>query len=290
LPYLGASEAAGSLDLSPYQSPTSIYLEKIGEIGPKDLGNRGVWGKRLENAIAEAFEDEFPHLRAEARDVVVISNLYPWMSATLDRFVYDTQGIARRLIGVLEIKTADAWSASDWGTKEAPVCPAHVLIQLLHQMAVTGLPYGWVAVLIGTSDFRVIEIVRDERTEKMITNLVEGERRFWDLVEKRTPPKIDGSGATTDAIKRQYAEVDPEAVVQFEEDIYELIAEWHWRDHDAKAAKKALDSVANKIKDRFGKCEIGMVGERVVATYRSFSVKEKYVKAGTQRRLNVKEI
>ena len=68
-------------------------------------------------------------------------------------------------------------------------------------MLVTGAPFWYIAVLIGGQQYEYRKIPRDNED---IAALLEMEQDFWQKVESRTPPDIDGTDSCTNAIKEKY--------------------------------------------------------------------------------------
>jgi predicted phage-related endonuclease len=81
-------------------------------------------------------------------------------------------------------------------------------------LAVTGKQAADVAVLIGGQH---LEIHRIERDERLIRNLIQLERKFWQLVESDTPPDADGSESADLALRCLYPE-DSGGEMDFRED------------------------------------------------------------------------
>lgn len=288
--HVGASEAAAAAGLSPYNSRLGLYLEKTGEIEREDMGARGEWGLRMEDTIAIAFHDEHEDLLPVQREVICVSNEWPWMSCTPDRFIINNGPIEEdsETLGLLELKTVGTWGdVKSWGTKDKPELPGHYEIQVQYQLAVTGLPWCWIAVLIFPDDFRTFRVERDE---EMIKDLVKTSGDFWKLVQHKTPPSVDGSEHTADALKRKYATGEADSVIQVEEDFYELAAEFHAADEALKEAKRVKQLAENRIKDVLGENEIAKVKDHVIATWKRYPIKEHMVKASVGRKLSVKEL
>ena len=99
--------------------------------------------------------------------------------------------------GILEIKTASYHSAPQWedGVPVAYQC------QVLHQLAVTGLAWADVAVLIGGQDFRIYRIERDD---DKIADLLAREASFWQCVTHDVQPEPDGSRDAGSALQWLY--------------------------------------------------------------------------------------
>ena len=116
------------------------------------------------------------------------------MLANIDREVIGTEDVQ-----ILECKTAGINGARLW--KEG--VPEYVVLQVMHQLAVTGKQAADVAVLLGG---QTLEIHRIERDEQMIARLIELERQFWQHVETDTPPPADGTASAESALRCLYPE------------------------------------------------------------------------------------
>lgn len=251
---IGGSDAAAIWGLHPYKSALQVYLEKIGEITEEEAGEAAYWGTVLEDVVAREFSLR-TGLKVQRRNAILAHPQYPWMIANVDRFVLDPQ----RGRGVLECKTASAYRADEW---EGDRIPDHYAIQVHHYLTVTGLSYGYIAVLVGGNRFRYKLIERDEEICRM---LIEREREFWQLVESRTPPPLDGSPAASDLLDLLYpAESTRPQEITLPPTALDLIAEYEAAKAEAKAAATRAEEAANKLKAMLGEFESGAVGDRRV--------------------------
>jgi predicted phage-related endonuclease len=107
---------------------------------------------------------------------------YPFMVGNIDReIVGDERGP-----GILEIKTKGAWV--NWHSEDIP---PYYMTQVQHYLSVFGYEWSGFAVLdLGTRKVTHVDIERDD---KLISKLIHEEGKFWELVEKKIPPEIDGS-------------------------------------------------------------------------------------------------
>lgn len=87
--------------------------------------------------------------------------------------------------------------------------PEYVVLQVMHQLAVTGKQAADVAVLIGG---QTLEIHRIERDEQLIARLIELERKFWQYVETDTPPPANGTASSEAALRCLYPEDDGQII------------------------------------------------------------------------------
>jgi putative phage-type endonuclease len=175
---IGGSDAAAAVGLSPWKSPVQLWLEKTGTVEPDDLSSneRVHFGNVLEDVIADEFKRR-SGLNVQRHRATLRSPAHPFMLANIDR----------RIVGAkegLEIKTADARTASQWGDGGDEI-PMHYLLQCAHYMAVTGWQRWHVAVLIGGNDYRQYCI---DRNEVLMERLIENERVFWQHVIDQVAP------------------------------------------------------------------------------------------------------
>jgi putative phage-type endonuclease len=249
---IGSGDAAAALGLSPWESPYSLFCRKIGEIEGPEESEAMRMGKKLEDFIADLFFEEHWDKHPESLGIgsgaTVRSVAHPFMLATLDRIFRDDQGH-----GDLELKTTSIYLKDDWD--QYP--PDYVSVQVQHQLAVTGLERAWVAVLIGGQHYKDFEIARDDA---LIANLIEAEQAFWQRVLDKTPPPVDGSDSTIEALRARYDEPDPGSVIELghhwsaplleAREAYEQVI----ADYEAK-----LTQVKAQIMEKMGDHEIGTV-------------------------------
>lgn len=196
---IGGSDAAAALGLHPYKSAYELFLEKTGMLEPEDIsGKENVhFGIVLEDTVAAEYSRRTGR-KVRRRNAVLTHPGIPFMRANLDREVVGERRI-------LECKTADLWTADQWGEEGTDQVPDHYLIQCLHYLAVTDSEVADLAVLIGGNRFRIYLI---ERNDELIAQIIEGENDFWQKVQSGTPPDPDGSSSTGNAIKRMWGKDD----------------------------------------------------------------------------------
>lgn len=189
--FIGASDAAAALNLSPWRTAADLWLEKRGALPPFEGNAATRWGKLLE-----------PLLRQEYAEATGRSVYLP-----PERLVHPRVGfIAAHPDGVtadhraLELKTAR--TAEGWGEPGTDEIPEAYTIQVQHILMVTELPVADVAVLVGGSDFRLYEVPADGELQAAI---LEAELEFWHYVESDIQPPIDyrAPGALA-VVKRLY--------------------------------------------------------------------------------------
>lgn len=178
--YIGASDAAAVLGMSRWSTPLEVWALKTGQIPQKDLSDKLAveLGNELEAVCARLFTKRTGK-KVHRVNETVYHPKYPFIAANLDRRVVGEDA-------VLEIKTAGAWAAKSWEGEEVP---QEVIIQVMHQLAVTGKSVGYACCLIGGNmDFHIKTVQRDDEA---IKNIIDKEVAFWkSFVEPKVMPTI----------------------------------------------------------------------------------------------------
>lgn len=249
---IGGSDAAVVCGLSRWKSPITLWMEKTGQVDPEPLGESAYWGSTLEPIIRAEFADRTGYRIKEIK-AILQHKRFPFMLANLDGIITDPH-IGE---GVFEAKTANAYSAAEW---EQGI-PDEYALQIQHYMAVTGLRFAYVAVLIGGSKFLWRSIERDEA---VIDLIIQMESRFWRLVEQRIPPEIDGSKASVELLNRLYPS-SRKASIELPDEAKELIDQYEVAQAEEKRIGEVKDLAANKLKAMLADNETGSVGNRLVS-------------------------
>ena len=227
-------------------------FEKTGQVEPEPAGEAAYWGSVMEALIREEFTNR-TGLRVRQVQAILQHQRFPFMLANLDGVVNDPD----RGEGIFEAKTASAYTAPDW---EMGI-PDQYALQVQHYMAVTGMSFVYVAVLIGGNKFmwRLVE-----RDEAVIDLIIQMESRFWKLVLLRIPPQIDGSKASLTLLNRLYPtgvkssiELPPEALT--------LISQYEDAQDKEKKAAEEKELASNKLKVMLKEHELGVIDDRQVS-------------------------
>jgi len=276
---IGASDAAAIMSESPWKSRYALWAEKVHGIETTEESERMKWGLLLEPAISDAFTqwaeenlDSFTHVSPDGNGRVIRRHPeYDFLGATLDRLVYAGDD----LIGVLEIKTTDGRNHADW--QDGP--PLYYQIQVQHQLMVTGLPMGWIAVLIGGNQFKVFEC---PRFNNFIEILKSNEIAFWRMIENKTQPIVDGSDSTTAALRLLHPNDDGSEIELNERDWQDDID--HLDELKAKIKEYQADMavIENNLKSVIGASTFAHVGE-FTYSYKTQTRKAHEVKESTFR-------
>ncbi|MBT1536036.1 YqaJ viral recombinase family protein [Ralstonia solanacearum] len=207
---IGGSDAAAAVGLNPYKSQLELWLEKVGrdtdlpKPDPTDAAEPVYWGALLEPIVAAAYTQQTGR-RVRKVNAVLRHPTVPFMLANLDREVIGVPDVQ-----ILECKTAGEWGSRGW--QGGP--PDYVILQVQHQLAVTGKQAADVAVLLCGQR---LEVHRIERDDALIAQLIDLEAAFWRYVETDRPPPGDGSESADRALHCLYP-ADGGGTVDFSDD------------------------------------------------------------------------
>ncbi len=226
-----------------YQSNVGVLAEKIDPEPPVDEedSERAHWGKLLEPVILSEFA------RCTSRHVFAAGELlrstrWPFLQCTLD-------GKQREVatdrdwfpVEAKNTRASDMW---------ADGIPAHVWIQIQHQLAVTGKPWGSVAVLLWGSEFKHQDVPRDD--EFINEQLVPRCEEFWKLVQAGGPPPTPtGHPDTTKALAKIFPDTTEETVV-LPGEFTDMSNELAMLTKASSANKTRADEIKNLIRAEMG--------------------------------------
>lgn len=232
---VGGSDAAIACGLHPYVSALELYYDKTGEmLIEREDTERMQMGRALEDAIANVFAERYDvKLRHHA---MKRHPRYPWMIGNPDRVVEGAR------IG-LEIKNVDAFAHrfGAWGEADTDEIPEPYLLQCLHYAVIFDYREWHLAALVGGNTLKRYIVRRDPELEEL---LIDGEREFWQCVERREPPEMDHARPGAIAlVKRLYPGTNGETVQLPAEIEY-----WHRVQIEATALAKEYTAGADCAK------------------------------------------
>lgn len=242
---IGASEIAAVLGESRWGDAGTVYARKVAPDEDDAAREWQEWGLRLEPVILDAYSSPRYAGRSVQRDGRLLrSREHPWAITTLDAWT----GIDGDIVP-LELKT------DRWGTSWDDGPPVEYMLQLQHQMLVTGARRASIAVLVGGSQLAWCDVARDEQT---IARIIRAGERFWRAVEAREMPETRDHHALASV----FAESDRGRVVELEG------AEWIARDVRrcemslaATQAERERSAIDAEIKRAMGRAEVARLDD-----------------------------
>jgi predicted phage-related endonuclease len=245
-------------------------MEKRGELENAEQTDNQRWGLALEEPIRSAFEEDtdIPVLRlppitmyrSKQLPIALISpdgltvSRPPEKGLLMGHMVVD---------GLFEAKTSNLYVSAEW---EEGV-PAYYAAQASWGLAVSGLPVEHFGVLVlgGMHPFSTFTVEADPSLHDM---LFERAQEFWHLVETGVMPDVDGSSASTEALKRRFKKAEPGKKIEGGFDLMNLIGQWQAAKDFAKDAETQQDEIENRIRLILGDAEIGMVNGMDAITWK----------------------
>ena len=287
---IGGSDVGAIAGVNKYKTPFEVYIEKTEPITEvKEQSESAYFGDIFEDIVAKEFEKR-TGLKVRRDRKHYKHKEYPFMVANIDRRIAGENAI-------LECKTANQYLLKEWEDEEIP---ASYLLQVQHYLAVTGAARGYIAVLIGGQKFIWKEVPRDEELIQMIIEL---EKDFWNLVEAKTPPALDGSSAAEKYLKERYKEVEENKSIELGFEYKDKIKTYLEMKKQLKDFEKQIQELENQIKFEIGNAEYAYApgyslswkkvlsnrvdSKKLKAEYPE--VYEKVVKESISRKFNVKE-
>lgn len=190
--FLGGSDAAAVMGLSPWKTPLELWFEKTGRRAPQPIDPVRervlARGKRLEPVILEMLLDR---LQEQGLQVELIAmnerysdSAHPFLSCEID---FELRVTGMVMIGSEEFaldaehingdcKSVIGFARRKWGEEESEDVPIEYAAQFMHGLGVTGRRLCIVAALIGLDDVRIYWVVRDEET---VHGMREKCVKFW---------------------------------------------------------------------------------------------------------------
>lgn len=243
--YLGGSDAAAAVGLSKWQPAYELWLEKTGQLVPKDerpqeVAERLEWGNEMEAAIGRVYSRRTGFkIQRKAQETGIRSKEFPFMLAHVDYVVVgQRRGMDCKNVGGIYYAQSD-----EWGEPGSDQVPTHIYLQAQHYMAVLDYELWDIAALVGGNNLQIYTVPRDSG---VIADLTAGEVEFWKMVETKTPPPLDyDHPRTLELLQRQHRDVKPVTV-----DAPLELLPWCQVFEDAKRREKEAKSTADGAKAR----------------------------------------
>lgn len=288
---IGGSDVGAICGLNRWKSPMAVWVDKTSDtVEDSDPSEAAYWGTKQEELVAQEFSLRTGK-KVQRRNAILQHPEYSWMLANLDRVVVGEKAI-------LECKTASEYMKSEWKDDEVP---ESYILQCQHYLAVTDYDKAYIAVLVGGNKFIWKEIGRDE---EIINYLIRFEKEFWNLVETKTPPIMDGSQASTEVLNKMY----PNSVLGNEIALPGEAVELIKKRDEVKTLIKDLETqqneIENKLKAMLQDNETGWVDD-IVVNWKSIiankfdnktfekehpDMYKQYLKSSSYRKFDVKAI
>jgi len=261
--FIGGSDVAAILGVSPWKSQFRLYQEKTGEyVDDITPAKQRVFdrGHRWEPIVVEMLVDE---LQGCGHDVQIIARRaryqdreYKFLACELDlELLIDGEQHNG------EIKTVHPFAAKEWGEPGTDEVPIHYAAQVMHGLMIKPRRRAIVAALIGIDDLRIHFVERDEET---IAAIRAKEVEFWRRVQDRDAPPPE----TADDVKWLYAK-DGGIVMEADDDLFSMCDSLKRHKHALKAAEDAVEFMSTRLKCAMGHASTLIYQGQRIATWKS---------------------
>jgi putative phage-type endonuclease len=264
---INSTESSGLLGLNKYTSLYQIYQDKHSpDIISIEENERMFWGNQLEWVIAQGAAKKMGWNIIQKKDYIEIPEQK--LGGSFDC-------ISECGSFLVEVKNVDSVIfKNEWTDTEAP---AHVEMQLQHQMLVSGVNHCKLVALVGGNKLVIIERDADPEIQDAI---IQAAKDFWAMTEAPTPDFIKDA----EYIKQLYNKTDGTVIES--DALYELCVK---RDGYAKMeseAKKEKDACTAEILTLIGPAA-KVIGSRYTINAGVVNKKEYTVAANSYRSVRV---
>jgi len=288
--YLGGSDVAAILGVSPWRTQLDVYLDKIEGSKPiTDPGKLKILerGKRLEPYVLDMLCEE-KGIKLIGRNNRYTDSTHSFLAAEIDAETSDGRNVEAKT-------TADFYSRAQWGDEHTDEIPVYYTAQCMHGMMVKPAPSTLLPVMLGIDDFRVYEVHRDE---ELIETIRAKEVEFWDRIQRRDPPPA----TKVSDIMRMF-ERDLGTSIEVGDDIAELVKKLKFSKSKLKLMESDVDDMAARLKLVFAEHQIITHKGKPLASWKSQdadrfdinafrdkhpAIAAKFTKTGTSRVLRLK--
>lgn len=259
--FIGGSDSASILGISPWKSAYTLYLEKIGEAPEKhDSLKERIFarGKRLEPVVVEMLVDE---LKSIGHDVEIVARNerysdpeHAFLACEID---LELSIDGEPMNG--EIKTVSPFAAKDWGEEGSDEVPLHYLSQVAHGLMIRPRQRAIVVALIGADDLRIHYVNRDQ---ELIDIIRAKEIEFWNRVVNRDPPPV----SSFEDVKHLYQK-DHGLVIDADDELFSLCSRLRAHKDAIKEEEEIAKEIIGKIKLQMGDASVLMHQGRKLCTW-----------------------
>lgn len=249
---IGSSDVGAILGLNKYKTPLEVYEEKISpEIVEIPMTPALEFGIKLESVVADTYAERTG--RQVVRDNKIrIHPEHPFLIANLDRIIRPSNGEGR---GILEVKTASSMAVKQWGTE----IPLSYFAQVEHQLNVTGMEWGVLALLVDGREFQTFDVKRDDAFIAMMQSVLID---FWENhVLTHTPPDPTVSDL-------EIQTVPPDSVIEADDSILADVAHLPIARRELKTMEARVEEMEDRVKLYIGTHEMLTHGGKVLATWK----------------------
>jgi putative phage-type endonuclease len=253
--WLGGSDIAAILGISPWKTPLQLWTDKTHPAMPENADplrlkamNRG---KRMEPYVLDMAREEYGLQIVSVNERYVDSEV-PYFAAEIDAETADEN---------IEIKTVHPFKAKEWGDEGGDSLPLHYAAQVMWGLGVRPKARTIVLALIGDDLKRYVV----ERDDEAISAIRQRAREFWERHVETMEPPPPASAADVHALFPRdmgtVAEADDKAAL--------AVRELRQLREQAKSLGGRIEGLESDIKAAMGEAATLSLGGMKLATWRT---------------------
>jgi len=237
---VSSTEVSALFGCNPYITKFQLWHQKknmaVDELEPNE---RMKWGTRLQNSIAYGIAED-KEWTCQPKNEYIFDKVLNYGAS----FDFEVSNPEERCL--LEIKNVDylafknGWLLHEDGELEAP---AHIELQVQHQLLVSGLQTAYIGALVGGNDVKLIKREADKNVHQAIKNAVAA---FWKSIADNKPPEPD-FGQDAEFISKLYGYSEPGKFRTANETIDKLASEYKSYSDTIRVAEGFKQEVKAKL-------------------------------------------
>lgn len=227
---IGSADIPAILGISQYASIHDVWLKKTGLVGEEPESEAMMHGNLIEPIVGRIYEIKKGAKLRKNNDTFAHPQ-FPFVTATPDFFDVESGRI-------IEAKVCGPRTFLQYGQEHEPAAdavPLAVQTQVQYQMGVLGHDVADVAACFATST-RIYTLKFDA---ELFDIMLRQARRFWRLVETKTPPQVDGKEGAANMLKALFPKAVSDARPARAEELEAVQALVAARAEQAKAEQAA---------------------------------------------------
>jgi len=266
--YLGGSDVGAILGLSPYKTPLDVWLEKTGKHSEQKDSLPLRFGSFAESFVANEYARATANALTEY-PLAICHPQYPYLQGHIDRFITaDSKSALFSDDGsctashILECKTANPFTQSQWGDTGSDEVPMSYLAQCHWYLSLTQLERCDLAVLFGNSDFRIYQIYRDKDLE---ATLIDTAIQFW---QKHVIADVPPTGQTVGDYQKLFGKEVPGKTKEASDEIRALIKTIKDINAVMDTKEQELEAIKKLIMEQMQEAQELIYEGKVLATWK----------------------
>lgn len=273
---IGGSDAPILLGQDRDRGAADLWLDKVDGRESTPSTERMKWGIRQEPGIRAGYAEDSGRevIAPESPYTIVRRAAIPWLTYSPDGTQYSTDFEGP---GVLQIKNVGVDQRRKWDAGP----PEKYIVQLQHEMMVSGWGWGTLVALFGGNECAWWDV---EANEDFWEAMLPVEADFWGHVERQECPPVDSHlRSALDTLRRLYPNSEASTIVLGGSRWTDLLdrivnAEIHIKEFQAE-----IDEAKAAIQAEMKSAEAAVLEDGRVITWKTQSRKEYTVKASTSR-------